>query len=315
LVIDATLDFQFFFLVKRKVASVNTNVDRGVESGINSRELFARFWQRRGWIGASTVFFTIVFTGTAFLMTPIYRAATVLVPASSDRNRMGSLNSTLGQLGGLASLAGINVGSGDIEIEEVLAVLHSRGFTERFIADKNLMPKLYYRKWNSSQNTWNVSEKHRPTSAEAYKYFDEKIRHINRDKKTGLVTIQVDWKNRDEAADWCNSLVERINAEMRARAISQADAYLGFLTQELTKTTDIGTRDAINRLVESQIKQRMFASVTEQYSFRVADRAMAPDAKHPERPIKIIFVLLGLTLGLAVGCFAALTVGPPRQAQ
>jgi uncharacterized protein involved in exopolysaccharide biosynthesis len=293
--------------------SVNTDVISNQEREITFWDLFARLWQRRWWICASTLFFTIVLTATAFLMTPMYRATSVLVPAGAERNRMGSLSSALGQLGGLASLAGINVGSGDIEIEEALAVLRSREFTERFIADKNLMPKLYSRKWNSERNMWNVPEKNQPTSADAYKYFDKRIRQINRDKKTGLVTIQIDWENRDEAASWCNVIVERINSEMRTRAINQAEAYLGFLTQELAKTTDIGTRDAINRLVESQIKQRMFASVTQQYAFRVVDRAMPPDAKDRQSPKKAVFLLLGLILGVAVGCFAAV-VGPPRQA-
>lgn len=131
--------------------------------------------------------------------------------------------------------------------------------------------------------------------------------------KTGLVTVQIDWKDRDEAARWGNAMVERINAEMRARALAQADAYVGYLTQESEKTTDVGTRDAINRLIESQIKQRMVATVTQEYAFRVVDRAMAPDAKDRERPNKPLFAILGLLLGLTAGCFAALVVGPPQK--
>jgi uncharacterized protein involved in exopolysaccharide biosynthesis len=248
-------------------------------------------------------------------MTPIYRATTLLVGAGAERNKIGSLSSTLGQLGGLASLAGINVGTQDIETEEAIAVLHSREFTERFIVDYNLMPKLFFTKWNSSSNTWNVPEKNQPTRSDAYKYMDKKIRHISRDIKTGLVTIQIDWKDREEAASWVNSMVERINAEMRQRAVTQADAYVGYLTQELAKTTDIGTREAINRLIESQIKQRMVATVTKEYAFRVIDRALAPDAKDKESPIKRLFAMVGFLLGIAISCFAALVVGPRLQTE
>jgi len=285
------------------------------EGEISSRELFARLWRRRTWIILSTIFSTAGAIAIAFLMTPIYRATTVLVPAGAERNKLGSLSSTLGQLGGLASLAGLGMGANDIETEEALAVLHSRGFTERFVVDNNLMPKLFSSRWNNSTNTWNVPEKKQPTQADAYKYLDKKIRHITRDIKTGLVTIQIDWKDRDEAARWGNSMVERINAEMRQRAVTQADAYVGYLTQELAKTTDIGTRDAINRLIESQIKQRMVATVTQEYAFRVIDRALAPDAKDRQSPIKALFAALGLLLGFAVGCFAALVVGPPQRTE
>jgi uncharacterized protein involved in exopolysaccharide biosynthesis len=285
--------------------------NHGAESGISSAELFARLWQRRLWIGTSTLFFAGIFTVTAFFVTPIYRATALLVPAGADRKQqMGSLSSALGQLGGLASLAGLNVGSMDTETEEALAVLRSREFTERFIAEKSLMPKLFSSRWNSAENTWNVAAKKQPTPADAYKYVDRRVRHISRDVKTGLVTLQIDWKDREEAANWANAMVERINAEMRDRAITQADANIGYLTQELAKTTEVGTRDAINRLIEAQIRQRMVATVTQQYAFRVIDRAMAPDAKDRESPIKILYLLSGLGLGFAVGCFAALVVGP-----
>jgi uncharacterized protein involved in exopolysaccharide biosynthesis len=283
------------------------------EDGISSQELFARLLRRRTWIVSSTIFFTAAAIAIAFWMTPIYRATTLLAPAGAERNKIGSLSSTLGQLGGLASLAGFSVGTADIETEEALAVLRSREFTQRFVVDNNLMPKLFSSKWNSGSNTWNVPEKRQPTPADAYKYLDRKIRNITRDMKSGLVTIQIDWKDRNEAANWGNDMVERINAEMRQRAVTQADAYIGYLTQELAKTTDIGTRDAINRLIESQIKQRMVATVTKQYAFRVIDRAMAPDAKDRERPNKPLFAILGLLLGLTAGCFAALVVGPLQK--
>jgi uncharacterized protein involved in exopolysaccharide biosynthesis len=295
---------------EQAVRSATIYTDHNAESGISTAELFGRLWQRRLWIFASTLFFASVFTLIAFLMTPIYRAESVLVSAGAERNKMGSLSSTLGQFGGLASLAGINVGSADIETEEALAVLRSREFTERFIAEKNLMPILFYGKWDSAKNTWNVPEKKQPTPADAYKYMDNKVRHISRDIKTGLVTLQIDWKDREQAASWANAMVERINAEMRGRAITQADAYIDYLMKELAKTTDLGTRDAVNRLLELQIRQRMVATVTQQYAFRVIDRALAPDAKDKESPIKILYLLLGLILGGSVGTFAALIIAP-----
>ena len=278
------------------------------KDGIDLRVFLNRLWHKRWWIFTSTLLFTVAATAAAFLMTPIYRASTVMVSAGADRSSVGSLSSALGQLGGLASLAGIGVGSGDLETEEALAVLRSRRFTRNFISGRNLMPKLFAREWNAALSKWNVRETDRPTPAEAYKYFDQKIRKVNQDKKTGLVTLQIDWKDRNEAAEWSNELVERINAEMRARAIAKAEASIGFLQKELTNTADVGTREAVNRLIESQVKRRMLASVMQEYAFRVVDRAMPPDAKDPVRPRKVIFVLLGLVLGLSIGCMAVLIV-------
>ena len=271
--------------------------------------LVANLW----WVIGSFVLFTGGFAVAAFVVTPVYRSATVLMPASTGRTNLGSLNSALGQLGGLASLVGMSVGGEDSETEEALAVLRSRQFTEAFIADLDLMPKLFADKWDVAQKKWKVPVKRQPTPAQAYRLFSREICTIIEDKKTGLVTLQIDWRDRNEAAGWSNELVRRINAEMRARAIAQADASVGYLQNELINTADVGTREAINRLTESQVRKRMLASVTQEYAFRVVDRAMAPDVSDPVRPAKMMLILVGLILGIGIGCMAALTVAPSHR--
>lgn len=276
---------------------------------IDLRIVFGSIWEKRWWVLACVLLFSAMFTAAAFLITPIYRASVVLVPASAERSSIsGSLSTALGQLGGLASLAGVNVGAGNSETEESLAVLRSRQFTERFISEESLLPILFSSKWNAANGTWNVADEDRPTLAEAYKYFNKRLRTISQDKKTGLVTLQIDWKDRNEAAAWANQLVQRLNAEMRTRAIEKAEASLGFLQNELAKTSDISTRDAISRLIETQIKQRMLANVTLEYAFRVVDRAMPADKNDPEFPQKQLFFLLGPLVGLVVGALGVFVV-------
>ncbi|MGE0114276.1 MAG: Wzz/FepE/Etk N-terminal domain-containing protein [Steroidobacteraceae bacterium] len=271
------------------------------ESSIDLRELFVRFWQKRWWIISSVVVCATAFTVAAFTITPVYRVTALLVPVSSERGSNGILGAALGQLGGLASLAGIGLKSGDSETEEALAVLRSRQFTESFIRDKQLMPVLFPKNWDSVSKKWKVANEDQPTSAKAYKYFNETIRAISQDKKTGLIALQIDWKDRNEAAVWANELVQRLNAEMRARAIAKADASVGFLQKELMSTSDVGTREAINRLIEAQIKQRMLANVTQEYAFRVVDKALAPDADDPIWPKKMLMIVFGPLFGLILG--------------
>lgn len=279
-----------------------------MESAIDSSFadlLVNRLWRGRAWILLYTALFAAAATLVAFLMAPTYRAASVVVSASAERNSMGSLSASLGQLGSLAALAGISVGSPDSETEEALAVMRSRDFTERFIFDKDLMPKLFARKWDQARKRWKVGPARQPTPADAYKYFDREVRTLARDKKTGLIVLQIDWKDRNEAAAWSNELLSRINAEMRTRAIAKADASIGYLQAELNHTSDIGTREAVNRIIEAQVKQRMLASVTQEYAFRVIDRALPPDAKDSVWPVKSMLALLGALVGALVGCVVA----------
>jgi Chain length determinant protein len=255
---------------------------------------------RRWWIVASVLVCTAAFTSFAFLSTPIYRSAVVLMPAASDRNNLnGSLNSMLGQAGGLVSLLGVGPGATDSATEEALAVLRSRDFTERFIAGGGLMPDLFPDRWDSEVKRWKSSAKI-PTPAKGFKYFDTYVRSIEQDKKTGLVILQIEWKDRVEASNWANELIGQLNSEMRARAITKADASVAFLEKELTSTTVLETRDAINRLIEAQEKQRMIANVTYEFAFEVVDKALPPDQDDPVRPKKALLAGLGFFLGIGL---------------
>ena len=274
---------------------------------LDVRALFLRILNRRWWVVGSIVFFTCAFTAAAFLMTPIYRATVVMVPAAQERGQ-GGLGAALGQLGGLASLAGINIGSEGMETEEALAVLRSRAFGEQFIVDRNLIPQFFAKDWDPSRQGWKVDEKKRPTPGKAFKYFDRKIRSLSQDKKTGLVSLQIEWRDRAEAAEWANALVARLNSEMRDRAIARANAHLNFLGDELKSVTNVEMREAIGRLLEVQLKQRMLANVSQEYAFRVIDKAMVSDADDPVRPKKAVLVGIGLLLGIAAGVGAALLV-------
>jgi uncharacterized protein involved in exopolysaccharide biosynthesis len=289
---------------------LNTNTQDGDgDYEIGLRQMLVILWWKRWWIISSVVLFTAAFTTAAYTITPIYRASALLMPASSERGSSGVLGSALGQLGGLASLAGISVGAGDSETEEALAVLRSRQFTERFISDNNLLPKLFAKKWDAAKNSWKVAQKDQPTLAKANAYFSENIRTIAQDKKTGLITLQIDWKDRNEAAVWANELVLRLNQDMRARAIAKTDASVGYLEKELKSTSLIGTQEAINRLIEVQIKQRMLASVSQEYSFRVVDRAMPADEDDPIKPKKMLLLVAGPFFGSFLGVVLVLLMG------
>jgi uncharacterized protein involved in exopolysaccharide biosynthesis len=283
---------------------------------VDLRVVLATILARRWWVLACVIAFAAGSYLLYRIVTPIYSAATVLIPATQERNSLSStLSSTLGQLGGIASLAGVNLASGDAATEEALAVLQSRQFTEQFIADLNLMPELFAGKWDAAKGTWKPDWRGRPppTPAKAVKYFDKKIRTVIKDRRSSLVTLQIEWRDRDEAAAWANLLAERLNAEMRSRAITQASASLSYLEKELESTSVVETRDSISRLIETQVKQRMLANVTQQYAFRIVDKAMAPDIDDPIFPNKLLFLVGGSLLGLAVGIGGAFAFGNAAQ--
>ena len=280
---------------------------------LDVRQLAARLAARRWWIIISTGLFFTVFTAVAFLLPPKYRAVTVVMSAGLEHNAInGSASSIVGSLGGLASLAGVSIGGGDSATEESLAVLQSRGFTEAFISEKNLVPVFFAQKWDAQAGKWKVDEKKIPTLHKAFRFFDEAVRKVTEDKKTKLIKVQIDWKDRREAADWSNELVRRLNSEMRTRAIAKAEASLVFLQQELAVTTELGERETLFRLMEAQIRQKMLATVTQEYAFRVVDTATVPDADESVRPKKWFMMAAGLVVGVMIGTLSVLMFGVDR---
>lgn len=271
------------------------------ESG-DLTELLQTLWRGRLWILGSAIALALVATILALLMTPIYRSSTVLIPVESERSSLsGTLSSALGSLGGLAALADFGFGSTGAATKEALAVLRSRQFTDEFIADRQLMPVLFSDKWDPELKRWKVPQDKQPTAFRAFKYFDRKVRYVVEDSNTGLITLQIDWKDPRLAADWANDLIERLNAEMRRREMVQIDDSMGFLEKELERTSILETRLAINRLMEAQINRRMLASVTEQFVFRVVDRAVPADLDQMLRPKKMLMILIGGCLGALIG--------------
>jgi uncharacterized protein involved in exopolysaccharide biosynthesis len=278
---------------------------------LDSRELLRRLRARRWWIAGSMLFFATAAAVAAFIMTPAYESRVILVPAHNERG--GGLKSALGQLGGLTALAGFSLKEGDDETNEALGVLKSRQFTGAFIDDKGLVRKFFAKKWNAATNAWKGPPDKWPTPGKAYEYFDERVRVVTIDKKTGLVTLAIVWKDRVEAADWANELVARLNAEMRARAISRTHSNIAYLQAEVKSADYVEIRDAINRLIEAQIRDEMVASATAEFAFRIVDKAVAADKDEPVRPQKLLMIAGGGALGLLLAALPAFFASGSRS--
>lgn len=277
-------------------------------------QMLARVWAGR----YRVLLCMLVCTGAAMayvaVSPTVWRATTVLVPAGAERGGLGGLlGSTLGgSLGGLASMAGVNLGGASSQTEEALAVLRSRQFNEDFIRERGLLPELFAKEWDPAAKQWIGGPGNEPEMSEAVRRF-LMLRKVAQDRKTNLVTVQIDWTDPRKAADWTNALVARLNAEMRNRAAEKAGASLQFLQRELEGTTEVGTRQAINQLIAAQINQRMLANVTQEYAFRVVDAAKLPGRRDIVGPRRAMITAAGLAFGGFLGVLVALLFPPRRR--
>jgi capsular polysaccharide biosynthesis protein len=229
-------------------------------------------------------------------MRSLYRAETLV--ASVNRDRIGGLSALSNQFGGLATLAGVDIGtSGGTEEEEWFATLTSNGFARSFILSENLMPILFAKRWDSRTSRWRADEK-QPTLEAAVKEFTRNVRTITQDRKTGLVTVAVEWYSPQLAAGWANRMVDMVNERLRTEAVRNADLSIAYLNKELAKTNVVEMQQAIYRLIENQVNSAMLANVEHEYAFRVIDPAVAPETR--VSPKRTIITLVGGAAGLFV---------------
>jgi uncharacterized protein involved in exopolysaccharide biosynthesis len=256
-------------------------------------------------ITAIALFSGIATTVLAYVLKPVYRATAVLAPISGDRHRLGSDLDSGGAAGSgtgasLTAIAAAEFPDIDRDTDEAMTVLRSREFTEAFIRDNNLLPVLFPKLWDSRAGRWKSGIKKVPTLQRGFVEFD-KIRKIDTDQIIDFITLQIDWPDRIAAADWVNQMAQRLNDELRRRAIESSDATLLYLQKEMQTVEDVGTRQAVGRLIEGEVKKRMLAHVSDEFEVRVIDKALVADADLPQSPNKALMAGLGLVLGWLVG--------------
>jgi uncharacterized protein involved in exopolysaccharide biosynthesis len=217
----------------------------------------------------------------------------VLLKPTEEKNG-GGAGATSDAAGALASLTGISLSSGN-RTAEPMALLTARQFDGEFIQDKNLLPVLFARKWDAQKQQWKPSRFFNPPDLrDGEEYFRNRIVNVLENKKTGLITLNVEWKNPKQAAEWANELVDRVNERMRERALRETQYNVDYLKAELASTNVVVLQQSISRLLESEMQKLMLAKGNKEFSFRVVDPAQIPKLRvGPGKPLILTEGLFG----------------------
>jgi uncharacterized protein involved in exopolysaccharide biosynthesis len=264
------------------------------DEGLSLAGLVGAVRHHRGRVLAATLAGTLLAAAYAFLAEPVYVAEAVLYPR--EARPMGGLSGQLAQLGGLADMAGIATGSSGKQ--EPLGVLRSRGFAARFIGRRGLAESL--------------APDHPPDDArKAAEVFGRSVLSVFEDKRSGLITVGIRWRDPAAAADWANDIVRQLNEEMRARALQESEANIRYLRGQLESTRTVSLQESISRLLEAEMQKNMLARGTGEYAFRVVDPAEVPVRRAAPRRLQI--VTMGLSLSLVTAVLVAGLAGPVRR--
>jgi uncharacterized protein involved in exopolysaccharide biosynthesis len=179
-------------------------------------EVFTWLGERKKAIGAVTLAAALLSLGIAFLLPPIYTArTTLLAPGSQQQSGSAAALAALGSLGGLGS--GLVPKSPD---ELYVALLKSES-VERALADRFDL-KAHY-----DVDSYEALHKELP------KYI-----RVSSDKKSGVISVEVDDKNPQFAADLANAHETEVTKLLGRLAVSEAQLRRVFFEKQLNETKE-----------------------------------------------------------------------------
>lgn len=270
---------------------------------LDVEQLAGVVWRRKWWIAAWTGLLTGLAVVYALVATEWYTAEAVLMPRDS-RSGAG-LAGQLAQFGGLADLAGLNLGQNSKQ--EPIGVLRSKGFARRFIEKNDLVEVL------AEDSPARVLRSDQPGRelGEVVDQFVRSVMTVSEDRRSGLVTVAIEWKDASTAADWANKITQQVNDEMRLRTLDEGARNISYLQSQLAVTEAVSLQQAIARLIEGEMQKVMLAQGTDEYAFRIIDSA-EPPAKR-SRPKRTLTVLFAFAASLFLATLGAILVDPLRR--
>jgi hypothetical protein len=176
--------------------------------------------------------------------------------------------------------------------------MKSWSYIEGFIADNNIAVEVYAAEgWNKSSNTlaidddiydttqqsWLVEdddtgELRRPTSWELFEEFQEKL-SVSEDKKSGLVSVSIEYYSPQIAKQWVDMYVESINRFMQQRQIDKVTRNINYLQEQIEKTAIAEMQEVFYTIIEEQTKNKMLAEASPDYVFVAVGPSMVPELK------------------------------------
>ena len=287
---------------------------------IDLRELWAVIWAAKWIISGVTALFAIASVFYALSLPNIYKSEALLAPASSEQQ--GGLGALAGQFGGLATLAGVNLGGGKVDKTRLaLEILKSREFIGRFVTKHDLfVPIMAAEGWDRSDNSLIINNKiynsaanewvrevktpfnPKPSLLEIHEKL-MKLLTVSEDRTSGMVIISVEHYSPYVAKQWVDWLIQDINLNMKSRDKQEAEKSIVYLQSQIEKTTIADHKTLLYQLIEEQTKTLMFAEVRDEYVFKTIDPAVVSELK--EKPKRAIIVVAAT---FVVGMFSIFIV-------
>ena len=275
------------------------------EITVNLKELFDILWGGRKLIISITSVVSLCAVFFALSMQDHYRSSAVMSLMTSDRT-----SAIAGGVGGLVSIAGLNVASELSKGAMIVNTINSREFLRHLLTFDDVLPSLMAAKsydsetkklvfdpdiYDATNKEWLEDEPHYLT---AYRVYRMMVTVEFQDMRN-IIFLDAEHISPVFAHDFLNLIIREADKSIRNRDVKRADEALAYLTSTLSRTALTELRTSITMLMRKELEQKMRGGIDSNFVINVIDPPYIPIYK--SKPIRTLICLIAAFFGLVIG--------------
>ena len=287
-------------------------------------------WKYKVFIVCFTIFFSSLMVVYAVNKPNVYTVQGLYMPKGAEEG--GGLAKLAGQFGGLASMAGVNLGGGGGDKTDVaLALLRSRAFLQAFIEKHYLVvPLLAVEKWDKDTNRLIIDpelydEENRvwirevpkgksatPSYWEAFPKLVEAI-SVDYASKKGTLSIKLTYYSPEVAAKWLDLLVKEMNLFWKNKTQKETEKYIDLLQAEAEKPLPNELKSVLYSLIGEQTKTLLLNNITDEVMFETVASVVVPEDK--SAPSRALLCIVAFIFSFFFSSFISILFGLNRKSK
>ena len=288
---------------------------------IDLNQVLRILWQNKMLLTGIIALFSLIALVYSLFLPNVYKSEALLNPVGEQ----SSMSSSSRGMGGIASLAGINLGTDSFGNNSLKALdkLSSLSFFTDHILPNIFLPDLMaLDSWDSTNNkiiydaniydevtqSWVRDFKYPqtqvPSPQESYEIFIQNHFSMSQDSETLFVTIAVKHQSPFIAHQWTELIVKELNKFFRIKDKAEAQAAIDYLNKQLALTSFTEIKVAIAELFQKKTQQLTLIEVSDFYVYDYIDPPAIMEKK--SEPKRLIILVIGGFTGIIVALLTIL---------
>ena len=272
---------------------------------VDIKELVGLLWGGRKLIILITSVVSLCTVFYALSLTDHYRSNTTMSLMTADKTSM-----ITGGVGGLVSIAGINLASTYTKGAMIVNTINSRQFLKHLLSFDDVLPSLMAAKsydketkklvfdpdvYDATNKEWLEGE---PNYLLAYEIY-RSILTVQFQDSRNIIYLDVEHISPVFAQELLTLIIREADNAIRERDVKRANEALEYLTSALARTALTEIRTSITMLMRKELEQQMRGGIDSNFVINVIDPPYIPIFK--SKPIRSYICLIGAFFGVVIG--------------